>query len=188
MAQLTAAKARIYEQGDQADYGVRASQAIYEGSVVGLVPSSTGAGYARQLEAGDIFVGFAMLDVAAPAADGGALVRVRQRGKIVVPLTSVAVTDIGKPVYASDGDTFTLTAGSNTHVGRVARVDGTNSAVVEFDASNGSLGAVTELTDSSGGTAADTIAAIGGSYNQAEVRNAVASLAAKINAILRQLG
>lgn len=39
------------------------------------------------------------------------------------------------------------------------------------------------LTDSSGGTAADTIAAIGGTYSQTEVRNAVASLAAKVNAL-----
>lgn len=37
------------------------------------------------------------------------------------------------------------------------------------------------LTDNSGGAAATTIAAIGGTYNQAEVANAVASLAAAIN-------
>lgn len=42
-------------------------------------------------------------------------------------------------------------------------------------------GVPTALTDNSGGTASDTIAAIGASYNQAEVRNAVASLAAKVN-------
>lgn len=44
--------------------------------------------------------------------------------------------------------------------------------------------AITSLTDSSGGTAADTIAAIGATYTQAEVRNAVASLATKVNRIL----
>ena len=43
--------------------------------------------------------------------------------------------------------------------------------------------AITDLTDNSGGTAADTIAAIGGTYSQTEVRNAIASLAAKINDI-----
>lgn len=41
--------------------------------------------------------------------------------------------------------------------------------------------AITRLTDNSGGTASNTIAAIGATYTQAEVRNAVASLAAKIN-------
>lgn len=40
-----------------------------------------------------------------------------------------------------------------------------------------------DLTDNSGGTAADTIAAIGATYDQAEVRNAVASMAAKINSL-----
>lgn len=41
--------------------------------------------------------------------------------------------------------------------------------------------AITRLTDNSGGTAANTIAAIGATYSQTEVRNAVASLAAKVN-------
>ena len=41
--------------------------------------------------------------------------------------------------------------------------------------------AITDLTDNSGGTASDTIAVIGATYDQAEVANAVASLAAKVN-------
>lgn len=41
--------------------------------------------------------------------------------------------------------------------------------------------APTALTNNSGGTASDTIAAIGSSYTQSEVANAVASLAKKIN-------
>ena len=49
---------------------------------------------------------------------------------------------------------------------------------------DGAMDDVTDLTDNSGGTAADTIAAIGATYDQDEVRNAVASLAAKINEIL----
>lgn len=44
--------------------------------------------------------------------------------------------------------------------------------------------AIVSLTDNSGGTASDTIAAIGASYSQAEVRNAVASLSAKIDEVL----
>jgi hypothetical protein len=40
------------------------------------------------------------------------------------------------------------------------------------------------LTDNSTGTASDTIAAIGATYNQDQVRNAVASLAAKVNLLL----
>lgn len=41
--------------------------------------------------------------------------------------------------------------------------------------------AIVDLTDNSGGTAADTIAVIGATYSQTEVANAIASLAAKIN-------
>jgi hypothetical protein len=40
------------------------------------------------------------------------------------------------------------------------------------------------LTDSSGGTAGQTIAAIGSEYSQAEVRNAVASLARQVNRLI----
>ena len=40
------------------------------------------------------------------------------------------------------------------------------------------------LTDNSGGTASSTIAAIGATYDQAEVRNAVASLAAEVNKLI----
>lgn len=47
--------------------------------------------------------------------------------------------------------------------------------------------AITGLTDNSGGTAADTIAAIGATYSQTEVQNAVASLAAKIESVLTAL-
>lgn len=40
--------------------------------------------------------------------------------------------------------------------------------------------AIAALTDNSGGTASTTLAAIGGSYSQAEVRNSIASLNAQI--------
>lgn len=40
------------------------------------------------------------------------------------------------------------------------------------------------LTDSSSGTASQTIAAIGATYDQDEVRNAVASLADEINKLI----
>jgi hypothetical protein len=40
------------------------------------------------------------------------------------------------------------------------------------------------ITDNSGGTASQTIAAIGATYDQAEVRNAVASLADEVNKLI----
>lgn len=53
---------------------------------------------------------------------------------------------------------------------------------------SGAAAAVAVLTDNSGGTAADTIADIGATYTEAEVANAIASLAAKVNAIIAALG
>lgn len=47
--------------------------------------------------------------------------------------------------------------------------------------------AITSLTDNSGGTASDTLAAISGTYNQGEVRNSVASLNAKLEEVLAVL-
>lgn len=185
MTNLATATARIYLQGDIDDLPVKASSAIYEGSAIG-----NASGYHRHLAATDKFAGFALCDVASQTNDGDAYVRVRTKGRIVLTITSVAVTDIGKPVYATDGNAFTLTASTNTHIGRVASVYGTNLAVVEFDARRAGLGAngIAELTDNSGGSASDTVADISASPTEAQVANGLASCIAKINAIIRQLG
>jgi hypothetical protein len=47
--------------------------------------------------------------------------------------------------------------------------------------------AIASLTDNSGGTANNTLEAIGAVYSQTEVRNNFADLAAKVNAILQAL-
>jgi len=47
--------------------------------------------------------------------------------------------------------------------------------------------AITALTDSTGGTANNTLVAISGTYVQAEVRDNFADLAAKVNSILTTL-
>ena len=44
--------------------------------------------------------------------------------------------------------------------------------------------AITSITDNSGGTASKTVAAIGSSYSQTEVRNAIASILATQEEIL----
>ena len=48
-------------------------------------------------------------------------------------------------------------------------------------------GDTTYLTDSTGGTASDTIAASGGSWSNSEINNAVATLSAKINTNAQQM-
>jgi hypothetical protein len=184
MATLATNKLRTFGLDDVLnDLPVVATDIIYQGAAVG----DNASGYARPLVAGDPFKGFAEAKADnATGAAGAITVNVRQKGNVPLAVTGVTgVADVGKAVYASDDDTFTLTASTNSYVGRVSRHIASTTVLVEFDASKGGFGTATQLTDSSGGTAADTIAAIGGSYNQAEIRNAVASLAAKINHILR---
>ena len=127
---LSANTIRSFGWGNVTQYPVLASQTIYEGSAVGL-----SSGYARALTAGDIFLGFACgKAVEASAVNGGENVQVFKAGIVDVTITSVAVTDVGKFVYASDDGTFTLTQGSNSFIGKVQKYVTTNTASVEFDA------------------------------------------------------
>lgn len=182
---LSANTRRAYDLGDDNEFGVAASATIYEGSAVG-----SSGGYARALNAGDQFLGFALGPVADTSGVAGTVnVRVRARGKVQLAVTSVAVTDIGKPVYASDDGTFVLTAGSaeaNSYIGTVWRFVSTGVAIVDFDAGGGS--SITALTDSSTGTANTTITDVGAAFNQATLNNNFADLAAIINQIVSILG
>jgi hypothetical protein len=124
--------ARNFQLGEIEDYPVIASDIIFEGSAVG----ENGSGYARPLVAADPFLGFAQrkADNSAGAA-GDINVRVRTRGKAQLPISGIAITANDRPaVYASDDDTFTLTATSNSLIGYVSRWVETGVAIVEFDA------------------------------------------------------
>ena len=124
--------ARDFQLGELEQYPVIASDIIYEGSAVG----ENGSGYARPLVATDPFLGFALrkADNSAGAA-GDINVTVKTRGKVVLPISAIAITANDRPaVYASDDDTFTLTSTSNTLIGYVSRWISTGYAVVEFDA------------------------------------------------------
>lgn len=96
---------------------------------------------------------------------------------------------VGDLLYWDDSaKKLTKTASGNTLVAiATAAAESTaalGTAVLIPSATARAFAALVSLTDNSGGTAGDTIVAIGGTYSQAEVRNAVASLTAKINAIL----
>lgn len=179
MTTLATDKPRAYELGEFNSFPVIAADIIYEGAVVG----DNGSGFARPLAAGDPFLGFAIekVDNSAGAA-GDKRVRVHDEGKIRLPIASLAITDRGKPVYASDDDTFTLTASTNTYVGSVVRWEATGFGIIAFNAKRG--GAITALTDSSGGTPADTLPAIENTYTEATIETTVASLARKVNLLI----
>lgn len=182
MTTLAADTSRDYYQGDIHTEPVIASDIIYEGAAVG----DNGSGLARPLVAGDPFLGFA--DEQADNAAGAASainVRVRQRGTIKLPITSAAITDKGKDVFASDDNTFTFTQGSNTRIGHVVGWIATGFVLVQF-ASTQSV--MAELTDSTTGTADATVADVGASFSQATLNNNFADLTAKVNALIRRLG
>lgn len=162
MTTSAADNARPYELGDRNNIGIIAADIIYEGSAVG----ENGSGYARPLVAGDPFIGFAAakVDNAAGAA-GDKNVELITRGRVELPLTSPAITDVGAAVYASDDATFTLTQGANSFIGRIVRVSSAvaaGKAIVAFDAAGKGIlgGGVAELTDGSTGSASDTLAAM----------------------------
>lgn len=179
MTTLAVDKPRAYELGEFNSFPVIASDIIFEGAVVG----DNGSGYARPLAAGDPFLGFAIEKVDnSTGAAGDKRVRVHDEGKIRLPIASLAIGDRGKPVYASDDDTFTLTPSTNTYVGSVVRWEATGFGIIAFNAKRG--GAVTPLTDSSGGTAGNTIPAVEGTYTEATMETIVASLTAKVNALI----
>lgn len=132
MTTLSANKPRDYQLAELEDYPVVADDIIYEGAAVG----ENGAGYARPLQAGDVFLGFneAKSDNTSGTA-GNIDVRVKTKGRIKLPIASLAITANDRPaVYASDDDTFTLTAGSNSLIGYVSRWVSAGVAIVEFDA------------------------------------------------------
>lgn len=134
MATLTAQKQRQYGVGfDETfnDLPVAAAVTIEEGSAVGLA-----AGLARKLVAADKFVGFAVKEADNAAGAASAInVKVRRSGSVVVPVVGVVgVADISKIVYASDDDTFTLTAMGNSKIGHIIRwITGTTCEVFFTD-------------------------------------------------------
>lgn len=130
MTTLAANSARDFELGDINELPVIASDIIYEGSAVG----DNASGYARPLVAGDKFKGFAesKADNSSGAA-GDVLVRCRAKGRVSLAISGLVVGDLGKRVYASDDNVFTLTATNNSEVGFVYRFVSSGVGIVEFD-------------------------------------------------------
>src|SRR3990167_8796022 len=156
MVTLASDQPRDYFEGDFHDFPMIASDIIYQGAAVG----DNGSGYARPLVAGDPFRGFAQLKVDnSSGAAGAKYVRCRTRGDVQLAISALAITDVGKDVYASDDGTFTLTAGSNTRIGHVHAWVSTGVGIIRFAATTGVM---TELTDGTGGTANTTLTALGG--------------------------
>jgi len=105
------------------EIGVEASEIVYEGAAVG----DNASGYAQPLEGGDVFLGFAYRKADNSAGSAGDVnVKIRNRGVVQLDVTGVADTDdVGETVYATDDDTFTLTASGGTAIGKILQYLGT---------------------------------------------------------------
>lgn len=136
MATLAANQPRVYEFNEDFVYNdvdAVASDIIYEGAAVGE-SASTGTG--RPLVAADTFLGFAIkkCDNSAGAASA-AVIRVAQKGTIKLAVTGVAgVADVGATVYATDDNTFTLTASGASAIGKITRHVSSTTVMVRFEA------------------------------------------------------
>lgn len=97
-------------------FQVAGSVHIYKGGMVGL----TSAGYARPLTASDSFAGIAYEEMDnSSGANGDVSVRVYTVGDFGHALAGAAVSDIGRPVFASADDTMTFVGTGNSYVGIV---------------------------------------------------------------------
>lgn len=135
MTTLAVNKKRPYEVDPSPqlnDVPCVATDVVYEGAAVG----DNASGYGRPLVAGDPFMGFSVAEVDNSAGAAGAKnIRVRERGRVQIPVTGVTgVGDHGETVYASDDDTFTLTSGGNSAIGKVARYVSGTTVIVDFEA------------------------------------------------------
>ena len=122
--------------------GVLGSAHIYHGGFVGLTPS----GYAKAFQPGDVFDGIADEEFNNTSTTDGASSALGddgERGKpkcriitgnchFVKTLTSVAITDIGKPAYATADDAIALSGHPDAWVGTVVDKYDTNLALIRM--------------------------------------------------------
>lgn len=95
-----------------------AAEKIYKGAFVGLNAST---GYARNLVAGDLFLGVAYKQADNSGGSAGdENVQVDGEKDFEHALSGVALTDIGTAVYASDNGTLTTSSSGNSYVGVIA--------------------------------------------------------------------
>jgi len=109
-------------QEQQTVNNIAASGTFTAGDAIGL-----NSGLGRPLVAGDPFLGFAN-----NSGVGGEIIEyvpTQQGARYVLPIAGLVATDLNANVYASDATTFTLTSTSNSLIGRLLRLEGTNGIV-----------------------------------------------------------
>ncbi|GAH72365.1 unnamed protein product, partial [marine sediment metagenome] len=112
---LAADSPQVLVTGDMNSIPIIDNDIVYEGAMVGLSVTTDEPGYGKPLAAGDvaadeIFLGHSIFKVDnTGGAKGAKNIRLRTgRYRLLCALAGV-ITDVGKPVYASDDETLSLT-------------------------------------------------------------------------------
>jgi len=141
-------------EGYKVDLPVAASTVIYKNSFVGLNASGyltsyvAPAVYTGATATGTSFRGIALEHIASQTSNGDKRCRVLIDGYFEYTLTSVAVTDVGGPVFVADNATLSTSA-VGACIGHIVGYETTNKCVIRLDpfaAYNGKLLTVVSAT------------------------------------------
>lgn len=132
-ARLLSVNTHIDQQTDQMFklFPVAANVRIFGGARVGLDP----AGYLKPFEPCDIFAGFAKQECNNTGGLAGAKsVLVQTLGDFQLTINGVALTDRGKPVFATADDAQAMTGHPDAYMGRIVHYLAANTALVRLRA------------------------------------------------------
>lgn len=137
MATLAVDKPRILETGHDEFLDAIPmidNDIIYEGAAVG----DNASGLGRPLVGGDVFVGFCTHNTdntGTGHAASAIKAPLKKKGVVKLSVTGVAsANDVNEIVYATDDDTFTLTASGGSAIGRVSRWETGTTCLVAYQA------------------------------------------------------
>ena len=112
------------------DVPVGVTEEIYQGSVVTLDTSDT---FLAALTVPDAMFGLSLERVTGGAANGDVTCKVLCAGIIQLAITSIAMASVGKPIFATDDQTLTVTNdGTDTPIGRLVNVPVTGTAIIQM--------------------------------------------------------
>ncbi len=134
MAQLTANRdIGLMVDAQIREFPVEAAGHIWRGGWVGIDL----AGNAKDFEKGDRLVGLAVEEsdnTASGSSAGDTVCRVYVSGDFELTITSVALADQGKAVFATDDNSTTLIGNADAFVGRLLHYESANTAIVRLKA------------------------------------------------------
>jgi hypothetical protein len=137
---------------------VKGGTFIYRGALVGLDRS---IGYVRPLQATDQFQGIAYEQCDNLAgANGTHEVTLFTRGDFELALTGAARTHIGRPVFATDDNTLTLSGASASYVGQILDVPVSGRIILRIDPLRRLTGTVAANVESKAGVATTNAVAV----------------------------